>query len=728
MLALFFLVANGEKCDEWNVVLKVRTAFKTGWKLSLIRNYGKEKEKMKNQIKKTFSLFLVLALVFGMMVPAVTTVYAAGDGEQVVYRKGDTAYTVSTAIGSLEESWKFVDDGGGEDAAYCANQNLSPNSDDTPSAFGGIASPGLNYRLKYRWDTAWGDSTLQAFIFNQNSAGDAGKSKEQIARLLYAGYPYNGAGLQGSIEDAEFYIVTQAAFYKYTAGDPLWNFSAEGNAAVDALIAAADDTSIQLPSDYEVYIYFVDKPYQGEYYWQNLVNLECTPEDNSPEPVTPTVKTKVNPNEIEAAPDQTFVDTVTLTGLQEGVEYTITGKLMDKAEQAEVTATCEPYTFTATAEDAAAESVEKEMTFTVDASELAGKELVVFETLSWTVDGEGKSVEHNDFDDSDQTVTVKEKTEEPKVPTVTTKVSPNEIEAKPNQTFIDTVILTNLQEGVEYTITGKLMDKAEQAEVTATCEPITFVATAEDAAAESVEKEMEFTVDATEFAEKELVVFETLSWTVDGEEKSVEHNDYDDADQTVTVKKAPSAPGTPGEEEVGQFTVKKTVDASADAETVFEITVFFQYPDGETKEEVIKISSMDDPVLFEKVPAGTKVTISEDAPGYQMTCKVGEEVTTEFTIANGDNLEVVVNNSFVPEVPKDLGGEEPEATPEDTPEDTPEQKPATPTEQTTGGQKETKPSTSKNPKTGDESDMALWLVLGLGAASALTIAAKRRNA
>ena len=122
----------------------------------------------------------------------------------------------------------------------------------------------------------------------------------------------------------------------------------------------------------------------------------------------PMVATSASPKKIDNAKDQTITDTVTLTNLAEGVEYTITGRLMDKAENAEVT-TAVPLTFTASADDAAADSVTKEMTFTVDASDLTGKELVVFETLSWESDAHGdtKEVKHEDLEDEEQTVSVK---------------------------------------------------------------------------------------------------------------------------------------------------------------------------------------------------------------------------------------------------------------------------------------------------------------------------------
>ena len=68
------------------------------------------------------------------------------------------------------------------------------------------------------------------------------------------------------------------------------------------------------------------------------------------------------------------------------------------------------YTFTADSE-----TMEVQISFTFDASELGGKQLVTFEELGdWSNPDEPKQVtEHNDIEDKGQTVSVKEKPETP---------------------------------------------------------------------------------------------------------------------------------------------------------------------------------------------------------------------------------------------------------------------------------------------------------------------------
>ena len=84
--------------------------------------------------------------------------------------------------------------------------------------------------------------------------------------------------------------------------------------------------------------------------------------------------------EIEAGKDVTIIDTVTLDGLEIGTKYQIKGWQMIKDENAELIIGGErvenDYTFTADSE-----SMEVQIAFTFDASELGGKELVTFEEL-----------------------------------------------------------------------------------------------------------------------------------------------------------------------------------------------------------------------------------------------------------------------------------------------------------------------------------------------------------
>lgn len=281
----------------------------------------------------------------------------------------------------------------------------------------------------------------------------------------------------------------------------------------------------------------------------------------SPEPSNPTVATKVNPKEIKAAKDQTFTDTVTLNNLTVGTEYTITGMLMDKSTQSEVAAKCSPVTFTA---DAA--SMEKEMTFTVDASSFAGKSLVVFETLSWTEDGESKSVGHNDYEDASQTLTVK-KDEEPSgdEPYLKTEAKNTYISPAKNQSITDEVEYGGLTNGEDYVMVGVLKNKTTGETVNSKCTPVNIT----DAYESGVEL-MDFTkIDASGLKDgDQIVVFEylykgTKAGTPGDGTEIAKHEDINDEAQTVTVVD-------------GKITLKKTSDIE-DAEVgdviPYEITV-----------------------------------------------------------------------------------------------------------------------------------------------------------
>ena len=122
--------------------------------------------------------------------------------------------------------------------------------------------------------------------------------------------------------------------------------------------------------------------------------------------------------EIEAGKDVTIIDTVTLDGLEIGTKYQLVGWQMIKDENAELIINGErvenDYTFTADSE-----SMEVQIAFTFDASELDGKELVTFEELYdlSNPDEPTKVTEHKDIEDDGQTVTITEVPETPEEPT-----------------------------------------------------------------------------------------------------------------------------------------------------------------------------------------------------------------------------------------------------------------------------------------------------------------------
>lgn len=107
----------------------------------------------------------------------------------------------------------------------------------------------------------------------------------------------------------------------------------------------------------------------------------------------------------------TIVDKVTYSGLVPGTTYTLTGVLMDKATGQPLSLNGSTRTLDFTPEHDAGDT---EMRFTIDTANLAGKELVVFETLARTYPSDDDDTEpeiytlvtHEDLTDKNQTVSV----------------------------------------------------------------------------------------------------------------------------------------------------------------------------------------------------------------------------------------------------------------------------------------------------------------------------------
>ena len=240
---------------------------------------------------------------------------------------------------------------------------------------------------------------------------------------------------------------------------------------------------------------------------------------------------------IIASDSVTIVDTVTLTGLTVGHDYRISGWQMIKEENAELIIDGQKvegeYEFTAEEE-----SMEVEVVFTFDASELAGKNLVTFEELFDVTnpDEPEKVAEHKDIDDEGQTILITKKDI-----SIHTNASGEDgkktIDAKDNVTIVDTVTLSGLTVGTEYRITGWQMIKEENAELVIDGKRVEndYVFTAEK---EDMEVEIRFTFNASDLSGKHLVTYEELydMSNPDEPEKVAEHKDINDAGQTVVVR------------------------------------------------------------------------------------------------------------------------------------------------------------------------------------------------
>lgn len=252
---------------------------------------------------------------------------------------------------------------------------------------------------------------------------------------------------------------------------------------------------------------------------------------------------------IVAGKKVTIVDTVTLDGLEEGRKYQLKGWQMLKEENAELLIDGKrvesDYTFVADSE-----KMKVEISYTFDASELGGQNLVTFEELYDLKNPEEpvKVAEHKDIDDEGQTVLIMER----KISIHTTATDKNgkkEMEAGKDLTIVDTVTLEGLEIGTNYKLSGWQMVKAENAKLLIDGKEVTndYEFTADK---ENMEVQIEFTFDGSTLGGKQLVTFEELYDMTNPEEpkKVTEHKDINDEGQTVTIKEVPETPTpeTPG--------------------------------------------------------------------------------------------------------------------------------------------------------------------------------------
>lgn len=229
-------------------------------------------------------------------------------------------------------------------------------------------------------------------------------------------------------------------------------------------------------------------------------------------------------------------DKVEYSHLVAGKSYTVTGELRDaetgdvlKVNGKTVTAS---QTFTAEKSNGSVT-----VDFSFDSYGLAGKTLVVYETLT---DASGsKLAEHKDKDDVSQQVTVLK----PEIGTTATDKADEDknVVSEPEATITDTVRYVNLTPGKTYKVTGTLYEKVKGKDGKVTEKK--FTVNGKDVTAEteftaeksSGEVEVTFTFDASAIKDgTELVAFETVS--SDGHEICA-HADIEDEGQTVTVTK-----------------------------------------------------------------------------------------------------------------------------------------------------------------------------------------------
>ena len=352
-------------------------------------------------------------------------------------------------------------------------------------------------------------------------------------------------------------------------------------------------------------------------------------------------------NVIEPEEEQTVVDTVSYTALMKGEKYTLRGVIMNKETGEELKVNGEKIetvkTFT-TAENS--EDGQETTEFEIDAKDLPGAELVVFEYLYRGEEAKEEELvaKHEDINDGNQFIKVR-----PRVGTAAVDQYDGDQEVGAGNVIIeDSVKYEGLKTGQKYMLVGTLMDKEkhEAVKVTQRCVGSASVEEPEDEGVELISVEegdcfvswtvmstAEFTVgeegyeettayvkmlfefNSREYVGKELVVFEKL-YILNGEtwEEEAVHEDFEDESQTVKVAE-PKITTTA----VDKLDEDKELAASG-------------------------VVVIEDRVEYTGLVAGTRYTLK----GKLMDKKTGEEL-----VVNGEKIEV--EKEFTPD--RDAGTE-----------------------------------------------------------------------
>ena len=229
-------------------------------------------------------------------------------------------------------------------------------------------------------------------------------------------------------------------------------------------------------------------------------------------------------NQVKADSNVTVVDTVTYTHLLPGKTYVMKGVLMTSAGNAlmvngkTITASTE---FVPTTPDGTVDVI-----FTFDASVVAPKTVVAFETLTYN---KIQIAVHADIEDKDQTVYI------PKVRTtaIADDTKDHVTEAKKEVTIVDTVSYEGLEVDREYTVKGVLMNKATGKVITVNGKEVTAESTF-TVKAQKGTVDVTFKFDGSALEDTMIVVFETLY--TEGKEVGI-HAEIGDEAQTVYLPK-----------------------------------------------------------------------------------------------------------------------------------------------------------------------------------------------
>lgn len=246
--------------------------------------------------------------------------------------------------------------------------------------------------------------------------------------------------------------------------------------------------------------------------------------------VVTTAKAKSSGGHVSSSPETTIADTVEYKNLIPGQKYKVVATVMSKETGQRLSNSPNlqvSKVFTPTSPNGSV---------TVEISNVPiepGKSAVIFETIYF---GDTTTVvgRHEDINDEAQTLHT------PKVETTAKDklTDSHNAPASGNRVITDTVEMKNLVPGQVYTLEGKFVDKTNTRVAIATATKQFTATTA------NMSETLEFTIDTSKYAGKDLVAFEYLkvnsTWTATPTPTVVaKHEDPSSKSQTVTVGQVP---------------------------------------------------------------------------------------------------------------------------------------------------------------------------------------------
>lgn len=223
---------------------------------------------------------------------------------------------------------------------------------------------------------------------------------------------------------------------------------------------------------------------------------------------------------------ETIVDKISYNNLIKGKTYKISGTLMDKNSNKPILDKNDKEIISEKEFVAEDESGYVELEFTYDSSLRQGRITVVFETLLYR---NIPVAVHTDINDKGQSINY------PRIETKMSDEGGSKIAAKIRDLkLIDTISYENLIPGKKYKMTGVLMDKSTEREYLQNGKAVS--GETEFTSKGNSDVKVEFKLDSTQIAGKELVAFEKV---YDDRGKLVAtHEDINNKDQTVRVAPA----------------------------------------------------------------------------------------------------------------------------------------------------------------------------------------------